>query len=396
MHRPRALPRRRVTVGLAVALLISSFVASGEVLAAPTDAHIKLRLIASHLSMPVYATGANDGSNRIFIVEKTGKIKILLNGVVRSTPFLNISSEVSKGSEQGLLGLAFHPGFKTNHKLYVNFTNLAGDTIIREYRVSSSNPNVVATSTKRRILGISQPFANHNGGMLAFGPDGYLYIGMGDGGDAGDPGNRAQDTNQLLGKMLRIDINHTMPNAAYRNPSTNPYVGIAGRDEIWQIGLRNPWRFSFDRTTGDLWIGDVGQGKYEEVDRAIRTSSGAGRGVNWGWRVLEGTHCYLPPSGCSTSGKTMPLLDYDHGGGRCAVTGGYVYRGSAIPLLRGGYVFGDYCSGEIWVVASSASAPVGKVRLLDTSLLISSFGQIGGGELVVTDLNGRVYRLERA
>jgi glucose/arabinose dehydrogenase len=396
MHRPRALPRRRVTVGLAAALLISSFVATGEALAAPTDAHIKLRLIASHLSMPVYATSANDGSNRIFIVEKTGKIKILLNGVVRSTPFLNISSEVSKGSEQGLLGLAFHPGFKTNRKLYVNFTNLAGDTIIREYRVSFSNPNVVATSTKRKILGISQPFANHNGGMLAFGPDGYLYIGMGDGGDAGDPGNRAQDTNQLLGKMLRIDINHTMPNAAYRNPSTNPYVGIAGRDELWQIGLRNPWRFSFDRTTGDLWIGDVGQGKYEEVDRAIRTSSGAGRGVNWGWRVLEGTHCYLPPSGCSTSGKTMPLLDYDHGGGRCAVTGGYVYRGSAIPLLRGGYVFGDYCSGEIWVVASSASAPVSKVRLLDTSLLISSFGQIGGGELVVTDLNGRVYRLERA
>jgi glucose/arabinose dehydrogenase len=397
MHRPRALPRHLFVTSLAAALLISSFVVSGETLAAPTDAHIKLRLLASHLSMPVYATSANDGTGRIFIVEKTGKIKILQkNGVVRSTPFLNISSEVSKGSEQGLLSLAFHPGFRTNHKLYVNFTNTVGKTVIREYRVSSSNPNVVSTSTKRDILRLTQPYANHNGGMLAFGPDGYLYIGMGDGGGAGDPGNRAQDTNELLGKMLRIDINHTQLGALYRSPSSNPYVGVAGRDEIWQIGLRNPWRFSFDRTTGDLWIGDVGQGQREEVDHAVPTSSGAGRGVNWGWRVLEGTHCYSPPSGCSTSGKTMPLLEYDHGNGRCAVTGGYVYRGSAIPLLRGGYVFGDYCSGEIWVVSAYASAPASKVRLLDTSLLISSFGQIGGGELVVTDLNGRLYLLERA
>ena len=430
MDQPRALRRRLLTVTLAATLWTTTLVLTGEVvavpivgdtgdagstaaatvdavpfggsgtaptvLAAPTDARIRLRLIASGLSKPVFATIANDGSHRIFIVEKTGKIKILQNGVVRSTPFLNISSEVSKGSEQGLLGLAFHPKFSTNRKLYVNFTNLAGDTVIREYRASSSNPNVVSTSTKRQILKIAQPYANHNGGMLAFGPDGYLYIGMGDGGDAGDPGNRAQNPNYLLGKMLRIGINRTTSTTAYVNPGSNPYVGVAGRDEIWQIGLRNPWRFSFDRVKGDLWIGDVGQGKYEEIDRAVQTSSGAGRGVNWGWRVLEGTHCYSPPSGCSTAGKTMPLLDYDHGGGRCAVTGGYVYRGSAIPLLRGGYVFGDYCSGEIWVVASSASAPVSKVRLLDTSLLISSFGEIGGGELVVTDLNGRVYRLERA
>jgi glucose/arabinose dehydrogenase len=396
MDRPRALPRRLVTASLAAALLISSFVSSADVLAAPTDAHIRLRLIASGLSQPTFATSANDGSGRIFIVEKTGKVKILQNGVVRSTPFLNISSQVSKGSEQGLLGLAFHPGFKTNRKLYVNFTNLAGTTVIREYRVSSSNRNVVSTSTRRDILRIGQPYANHNGGMLAFGPDGYLYIGMGDGGGSGDPGNRAQNPNDLLGKMLRIDINGTWGNAAYRNPPTNPYVGVGGRDEIWQIGLRNPWRFSFDRSNGDLWIGDVGQGSYEEIDHVVRTSSSAGRGVNWGWRVLEGTHCFSPMSGCSTAGKAMPLLDYDHGNGRCAVTGGYVYRGSAIPLLRGGYVFGDFCSGEIWVVASSASAPASKVRLLDTSLLLSSFGQIGGGELVVTDLNGRVYRIERA
>jgi glucose/arabinose dehydrogenase len=366
------------------------------VLASPTDAHIRLRLLASGLSKPVFATSARDGTGRIFIVEQTGKIKILKNGVVRSTPFLNLTSQVSRGGEQGLLGLAFHPNFKTNRKLYVNFTNLNGNTVIREYRASATNPNVVATSTMRRIVKIYQPYTNHNGGMLAFGPDGYLYIGMGDGGGAGDPGNRAQSTGTLLGKLLRIDVNGTTATRAYRIPSGNPYVGVAGADEIWQLGLRNPWRFSFDRATGNLWIGDVGQAAYEEVDRAVRTSSGAGKGVNWGWRVLEGTHCYSPSTGCNTAGKTMPLLDYDHANGRCAVTGGYVYRGSAIPVLRGGYVFADYCSGEIWVVPASASAPASKVRLLDTNLLISSFGENARGELLVTDLNGRVYRIDPA
>jgi glucose/arabinose dehydrogenase len=365
-------------------------------LASPTDAHIHLRLLASGLSKPVFATSARDGTGRIFIVEQTGKIKVLKDGVVRSTPFLNLTSQVSRGGEQGLLGLAFHPNFATNRKLYVNFTNLAGDTIIREYRASSTNPNVVATSTARRILKIDQPYANHNGGMLAFGPDGYLYIGMGDGGGAGDPGNRAQNKGSLLGKLLRINVNGTTATRAYRIPSSNPYVGVPGANEIWQLGLRNPWRFSFDRATGNLWIGDVGQGQYEEVDRAVRTSSGAGRGVNWGWRVLEGTHCYSPSTGCNTAGKTLPLLDYDHGNGRCAVTGGYVYRGSAIPVLRGGYVFADYCSGEIWVVPAGAAAPASKVRLLDTNLLVSSFGENARAELLVTDLNGRLYRIDPA
>jgi len=348
----------RTAVGGAPGAVLAARTAVGgapeAVLAAPTDARITLRLIASGLSKPVFATSANDGTGRMFIVEKTGKIKILQNGRIRSTPFLNISSEVSKGTEQGLLGLAFHPSFKSNHKLYINFTDVNGDTVIREYRVSSSNPNVVNTATKRRILKIDQPFANHNGGMLAFGPDGYLYIGMGDGGDAGDPGNRAQNPDSLLGKVLRIDVNGTATGTQYRNPGTNPYVGIPGRDEIWEIGLRNPWRFSFDRTKGDLWIGDVGQGSYEEIDHAV---PGSGRGVNWGWRIMEGSHCYSPPSGCDTSGLTLPLLDYDHGGGRCAVTGGYVYRGSKVPLLRGGYVFGDFCSGEIWVVPDTATRP---------------------------------------
>jgi glucose/arabinose dehydrogenase len=365
--------------------------------AAPSSAHIRLTLRASGLSQPVFVTSAHDGTGRIFIVEQTGRIRILKNGRVLSTPFLNLASKVSGGSEQGLLGLAFHPSFRTNRKLYVNYTNLAGDTVIREYRASSTNPNVVNTATGRTLLTIDQPYANHNGGMLAFGPDGYLYIGMGDGGGAGDPGDRAQNTGSLLGKMLRIGVNTTSPGLPYHIPATNPFVGVAGRDEIWQLGLRNPWRWSFDRATGALWIGDVGQDSWEEIDRAFRTSSGAGRRANWGWNILEGTHCYPPSvSSCDTSGKAGPLLEYDHGNGRCAVTGGYVYRGSAIPALVGGYVFGDYCSGEIWVVAANAAAPATKTLLLDTSLAISSFGENASGELFVTDLGGRLYRVDPA
>lgn len=361
-------------------------------LAAPTDAHIRLALRASGLSSPVFATSARDGTGRLFIVEQTGRIRIYRNGAVLSTPFLSIASQVSGGFEQGLLGLAFHPSFKTNHKLYVDFTDLNGDTVIREYRVSSTNSNVVATSTARTILKVAQPYDNHNGGMLAFGPDGYLYIGLGDGGSGGDPGNRAQNKDSLLGKILRIDVNGTTSTTNYRNPSSNPFVGVAGRNEIWQYGLRNPWRFSFDRANGSLWIGDVGQGSWEEIDRAVRTTSGAGRGVNWGWRVLEGFKCYSPSTGCNTSGKTKPLLAFDHGGGRCAVTGGYVYRGTLVPALVGGYVFADYCSGEIWVVNATAASPATRTLLMDTDLTISSFGENAAGDLYVLDRDGgRMY-----
>jgi glucose/arabinose dehydrogenase len=232
--------------------------------------------------------------------------------------------------------------------------------------------------------------------MLAFGPDGYLYIGLGDGGDGGDPGNRAQSKDTLLGKILRIDINGTISGHNYRWPSTNPYVGRTGRNEIWQIGLRNPWRFSFDRANGNLWIGDVGQNSWEEIDRAVRTSSGAGRGVNWGWRVLEGFHCYNPSSGCSTSGKTKPVLEYDHGGGRCSVTGGYVYRGTLVPALVGRYVFADYCSGEIFAVSTTATSPAAKTLLLNAPFTISSFGENASGELYVLDhAGGKLYAVVR-
>ena len=388
VHRSAGLRRRLAVAVISAVVLGAAGAAPAVTLAAPTDAHIRLALRTSGLSNPVFVTSAHDGTGRLFIVEQTGRIRIYRNGALLSTPFLSIGSQLSTGYEQGLLGLAFHPNFATNRKLYVDFTDVNGDTVIREYRASSTNPNVVATSTARTILKVDQPYDNHNGGMITFGPDGYLYIGMGDGGSGGDPGNRAQRTDTLLGKILRIDVNGSSAAHNYLFPPTNPYVGRTGRNEIWQIGVRNPWRFSFDRATGDLWIGDVGQNLWEEVDHAPRTSTGAGRGINWGWHVLEGSHCYSPTTGCDTTGKTMPSLDYDHGGGRCAVTGGYVSRGPSVPALLGGYVFADFCSGEIWVIDANAATPASKVLLLDTGYTISSFGENAAGDLYVLDHDG--------
>jgi glucose/arabinose dehydrogenase len=375
--------------------------APGEsaVAAAPSAASVKLTPVASGLSSPVFVTGPGDGTQRLFIVEKTGTIRILAGGTVLATPFLSMTSSVSRGGEQGLLGLAFHPSFRTNHKFYVDYTDTSGNTVIREYRASTANPNRTATGSGRTLLKIRQPYANHNGGMLAFGPDGYLYIGMGDGGSAGDPGNRAQSTTTLLGKILRIDVNGRSGSLAYRIPPTNPYVGKAGLDQIWQRGVRNPWRFSFDRVTGSLWIGDVGQNRYEEIDRALRTSTGDGRGFNWGWHRMEGFHCYSPASGCGTSGLRLPLLEYSHAvNGRCSVTGGYVYRGTAISSLRGWYIFGDYCSGEVMAVASTAASHSRPVTLFGTGSgrLVSSFGQDAAGELYVVTLGGTIYRIDPA
>jgi glucose/arabinose dehydrogenase len=357
---------------------------------------IGLSLLVGGLSQPVFVTSARDGSGRLFIVEKTGRIRIWKNGALNATPFLNIATLVSGGSEQGLLGLAFPSNYATTHKLYVNFTRGDGDTIVAEYRSGTTgNPDVVDPKTRRTLLHIYQPYDNHNGGMLAFGRDGYLYVGLGDGGSGGDPGNRGQSLATLLGKLLRIDPSATSATKPYRIPASNPYVGRSGLDEIWDYGLRNPWRFSFDRANGNLWIGDVGQNAWEEVDRAtwISSTHPAGRGNNWGWRVMEGRHCYSPPSGCNTTGKTLPPVEYSHANGRCAVTGGYVYRGTAIPALVGTYVFGDYCSGEVWYTTATSTAAAPKTLLLDTSYLVSSFGEDQAGELYLCDLNGAVYKV---
>ena len=347
---------------------------------------IGLTKYSSGFSLPVFITHGNDGANRLFVVEQHGRIKTIQNGVRLRTVFLDISSRVSCCGERGLLGLAFDPDYKTNGKFYVDYTDVHGDTVVAEYhRVTATK----ASTSERVLLHIDQPFANHNGGMLAFGADGCLYIGMGDGGDAGDPGNRAQNTSSELGKILRINADDGQ--ACSASPA-NPFVGGAGDDLVWAYGLRNPWRFSFDRSTHDLWVGDVGQGRYEEVDRATQ-SSGGGRGVNYGWRVLEGRACYSPSSGCSTSGKTMPLAVYSHNLG-CAVTGGYVYRGSGYPAMYGAYIFGDYCSGRIWAVRANGPSSQSPSLLRDTSLVISSFGQGGNGILYVLNYSsGTVYRI---
>jgi glucose/arabinose dehydrogenase len=389
IHRATPPTRRRLAGLLGIVVLMLALAPAG----ASGASTVVLTPVAAGLSAPVYVTSANDGTGRLFVVEQTGRIRVIKNGVLLPTPFLDISDRISNGTEQGLLGLAFHPNFKTNGRFYVNFTRTNGNTSITEFRRSPSNPDVGVKSSARGIIEIAQPYANHNGGMITFGAGGYLYIGMGDGGSSGDPANRAQNLGVLLGKMLRIDVNGSVGTRHYRIPASNPYVGKIGRDEIWSRGLRNPWRFSFDRLTGDLWVGDVGQDRYEEIDRAkvTTTSSSRGRGANFGWRQLEGSHCYNPATGCSRTGKVMPVVEYTHADG-CSVTGGYVYRGAAVPSLYGKYVFGDYCSGKIWTFPAGAPWQVGRTLLMDTNLAISSFGEDQHGELYVVDRGGTVYR----
>lgn len=351
-----------------------------------------LDLVASGLSSPVLVTSARDGSGRLFVVEQTGRIRIIdSGGTLLSTPFLNISAGVRSSGEQGLLGLAFHPQYTTNGKFYVNYITKSGDTAINEYRVSG-NPDVADASSGRRIMTIDQPYSNHNGGHIAFGPNGYLFIGMGDGGGAGDPGNRARNIDSLLGKMLRIDVNGTSGSRQYRIPASNPYVGRAGADEIYSRGLRNPWRWSFDRKTADLWIGDVGQGRYEEIDRST-TTTGRGKGADYGWKVMEGRACYSPASGCSTAGKVLPVVAYNHSAGDCSVIGGYVYRGTVQTSLIGRYLFGDFCTGRIWSISAGARAPAPRGLFLDTSLMLTSFGEGEDGELYVTATDGSVRHI---
>jgi glucose/arabinose dehydrogenase len=365
-------------------VIVSGRPPSGEDFDA-TKIRIWFSRVARNLSNPVFITHSGDGSGRLYIVEKGGRIKILQNGTVRSTPFLNLSAKVSSGSEQGLLGLAFHPSYVDNGKFYVNYTNTSGDTVIAQYTRSTANPNV-ANPTGSTLLTIDQPYSNHNGGMLAFGPDRYLYVGMGDGGSSGDPGNRAQSLNTLLGKILRIDVDNEAGGKKYAIPPGNPFAGVSGLDEIWSFGLRNPWRFSFDRRSGDLWIGDVGQNRYEEINRSpVVNGVDAGKGLNYGWRVLEGNACFNPSSGCNKAGKSPPMAVYSHISG-CSVTGGYVYRGLSYRGLVGGYVFGDFCSGRIWALRAHGPATQTPVLMADTNLSISSFGEGPDGTIYVTDL----------
>jgi glucose/arabinose dehydrogenase len=340
-------------------------------------APIRLVPVTGGLDTPLFLTSARDGSGRLFALERSGRVRIIEGGKPVARPFLDLSGRVLAGGEQGLLGLAFHPGYRTNGRFFVDYTRKPdGATVVAEYH-ASSDPDV-ALSSGRTVLIVRQPFANHNGGALAFGPDGRLYIGLGDGGSEGDPGNRAQDRDVLLGKVLRIGVDGAKP---YAIPPDNPFVGRPGRDESYALGFRNPWRFSFDRGTGLLYAGDVGQGREEEVD-IVR------RGGNYGWRIVEGNLCFSPASGCKRAGLTPPIATYRHTGGRCAIMGGYVYRGRAVPGLAGTYVYGDLCSGEVFGRRDGRSAV-----LLDTGLSIASFGEDEAGELYVIDHAGSIWRV---
>ena len=353
-------------------------------LSVPLFAAIQLAPVASGLSSPLFATHAGDGSNRLFIVERGGVIKALPLGGGSPTVFLDISGRVLDGGEQGLLGLAFHPLYEDNGRFFVYYTDNSSNLVLAEYHVSA-DPNVASTS-EIVMLTIPHPGqTNHNGGMLAFGADNLLYIGVGDGGGGNDPLNNAQNLGVLLGKILRIDVNPPAGSGLpYVSPESNPFFGMAGRrDEIFAYGMRNPWRFSFDKLNNQLWVADVGQGAREEVDTPIVS------GGNYGWRVFEGFSCTNnDPTLCGASGYIAPLFEYAHANGRCSITGGYVYRGTQNALPDGTYVYGDYCTGEIFGWDGTQDL------LLDTGLNISSFGEDESGELYVVGLGGTVRRLD--
>ena len=383
--------------------------------ALPAGAQIATTRVASGLLYPVFATAPAGDANRLFIVEQRGVIKILKDGAILPTPFLDIDALVTNptiGDERGCLGMAFPSDYPVTGYFYVYYTDLAGDSHIVRYTVSA-DPDVADPASALNILFLDQPATNHNGGTIAFGPDGYLYMGFGDGGGSNDPNGNGQSGATLLGKMIRIDPTGDAfpgdPMQNYSIPPTNPFVGNPSfRDEIWARGVRNPYRWSFDRSTGDIWIGDVGQGCWEEVDFEPAGSPG---GVNWGWNKLEGNHCFQPgagctPTGCDSSGITLPIREYSHSqdGFSCAITGGYVYRGSDIPGLAGTYFYADYCSGQIYsmrydgatltelVNRTAELAPGGGQSIT----AVSGFGEDGMGEMYLIDraaASGEVYKI---
>ena len=380
----------------------------GQAMAAPCKAtgtnipDVKLKKIAEGLTKPVAIGHAGDGSGRLFILQQQGLVRVIQNKTLQTKPFLDIRDRVVDGGERGLLGIAFHPRFKQNRRFYVNYTtdNNGLATIVAEYRANQTG--VVTASSERILLNIKQPWSNHNGGQLAFGPDGYLYIAVGDGGSGNDPKNNGQNPATLLGSILRIDVDTRQPGKAYGIPADNPFVGLkTSRSEIWAFGLRNPWRFSFDRLTGELYAADVGQDNVEEIDLIKK-------GHNYGWRIMEGPQCTPGVARrCNKTGLTLPIYSYTHETGR-SITGGYVYRGQQIPTLCGTYLYGDFVSQAIWGLRyqngkvvkhktlfeakSLLSLAVDYVR--DKSLLISSFGEDESGEIYVAAYQGgRIYKV---
>jgi glucose/arabinose dehydrogenase len=346
--------------------------------------NLAMQPVAAGFSQPVFATHAGDGSGRIFVLEKAGRIVALAADGSNPRTFLDISDRVgSSSSEQGLLGLAFDADFAANGRLFVYYTDTNGDTVIARFAANAGR-TAADPASEVILLTAAQPAANHNGGIIAFGPDGYLYAGLGDGGAANDRFGHGQNLETILGAVIRIDVSGDGAVV----PADNPFVGREdARPEIWAYGLRNPWRFSFDRQTGDLWIADVGQNQWEEVN--VRPASSPG-GENYGWPIMEGTHCFQADT-CQQDGLILPVAEYSHDRG-CSVTGGYVYRGAAQPSLQGIYFYGDYCSGRIWGLAQ-VDGQWQNVELLSSGAQISSFGETEDGEVLVVDYSGNLSRL---
>ncbi|MEE8575663.1 MAG: PQQ-dependent sugar dehydrogenase [candidate division Zixibacteria bacterium] len=391
MNKYARMPSSVLWLSLVVATVTIGFPDPTQA-ADPDTLTLSLQEVATGLDSPIYVTSAPHDSVRLFIVERGGKVRILKDGSVIARPFLDISDRVATGGERGLLGIAFHPDFPDSPYVYTNYVSRVSnsDTTHLSRFTVSSDPDSADAATELRLLDIFQFASNHNGGMIAFGPDEYLYVGMGDGGGSNDPQETGQDGKRLLGKMLRIDVN----GSPFAVPASNPFVSDTSvLDEIWAIGLRNPWRWSFDRVTGDLWIADVGQGQLEEIDFQSSASDG---GENYGWSITEGTDCFDPQIGCDFSGISLPFYEYAHGSGRCSITGGFVYRGCAIPDLDGWYFYGDYCTGEIWRLKRNSNGTVdGPVMLFEVAnFQLVSFGEDYYGALYVILMNdGRILKL---
>ena len=377
--------RRPMFLALALVLLAACGQATDSTRVPPPQSPgLGLDTVATGLSSPLYLTAPPGDSTPLFVVEQTGRIRVIRNDTTLAAAFLDLSDSISTGSEQGLLGLAFDPAYASNGRFFVSYTRQDGDSRLARYQVSAS-PDSADPASGATLLEVAQPYSNHNGGGIAFGPDGYLYYGLGDGGSGGDPDGHGQDRTELLGSMLRLDVS----GSGYTIPAGNPFAGTAGlRGELWNYGLRNPWRWSFDRQTGDLYIGDVGQNQWEEID--VQPAGSAG-GENYGWNLMEGSHCYQ--SGCSSTGLVLPVLDYDHGQG-CSVTGGYVYRGTAIPGLQGRYFYADYCGGWVRSFVWSGGQATGKRPEpgLTPGGTITSFGEDARGELYII-AGSRVHRV---
>lgn len=379
---------RAVSVARGAAIVFAAaFVGCTDATTPDFEGTLALEVVTDAVSSPVGLASPPGDTSRLFVLEQAGRIRVIRAGTLLPDPFLDITGITSGGGERGLLGLAFHPDYEVNGYFFVYHTDNAGDTRVARY--TAATPDQADPGSGQTVLTAVQPYPNHNGGHIAFGPDGYLYIALGDGGDGGDPDGNGQELSTLLGSILRIDVDGGSP---YAVPADNPFVGTAGAaPEIWVYGLRNPWRFSFDRASGDLFIGDVGQSRLEEISVQ---NAGSGGGENFGWNVMEGPDCYGAPS-CDTSGLSLPVYEYDHDEG-CSVTGGYVYRGAALPQLAGRYFFGDYCTGLVRSFRYEGGAAVDvQDHTTDLGAIggLSSFGEDADGELYLVDIEGIVYRL---